>query len=197
MKAPVPPLYSSTSLLGNPPRTDCHPGGTQGKGRRGQPVGRRGQPELIPFRQMEKGSELTGTELESAYLGRSRSEVRESLCGIGLAPQQRDEGNLAVPIARAASAVRGRLRSEDVPEKPGLPHRREAPATLPAKHLAETRKGDGADHELFGNSERCKFRLTRFRSRLTRFRYPLSLGREGSQKAVVSDMRLGYAVCRK
>ena len=152
-----------------------------------------------------KGSELTGTELESAYLGRSRSEVRESPCGYGLAPQEHDECNQAAPIARAASAVRGRLRSEDVPEKPGLPHRREAPATLPAKHLAETRKGDGADHELFGNSERCKFRLTRFRSRLTRFRslsltrfrYPLSLGREGPQKAVVSDMRLGYAVCRK
>ena len=165
---------------GNPPRTGCHPGGTQG-------TGRRGQPELIPFRQMEKGSELTGTELESAYLGRNRSEVRESLCGIGLAPQQRDEGNPAVPIARAPSAVRGRLRSEDVAEKPGLPHRREAPATLPAKHLAETRKGDGADHDLFGNSERCKFRLTHFR-------YPLSLGREGPPESC----SIGYEtrICR-
>jgi hypothetical protein len=170
-----------------PGATRCRPLWLRVRRQRRRGGGRRGQPEPIPFRWMEKGAELTGTEFESAYLGRSRSEVRESLCGIGLAPQQRDEGNLAECRARAP-AVRGRAGETGF-------------ATPPRS------AGNAAREAFGGNAKRGRSRPRPFQQ-LRKVQVqadPLSLtfatrfrsGEKAPQKAVVSDMRLGYAVRRK
>ena len=119
-----------------------------------------GQPELIPFRQREKGTEQTGTLSESARHGRGQPEDRQSLYGAGLIRQERDGGSRAVATARVANDMAARLRSGKHVEEMKLPRGRNAPARRSAKDSEKARKGDGADCDFFGGSKRCKFRLS-------------------------------------
>ena len=134
--------------------------GKNGKKRVSLNLEETGQPELAPFRSMKKGTEQTGTVVESARHNRRRSNNAEFPGGIGPTRQGRDRNNLAVATTPASNDMAARLRAEEHVVKPDLACTQKAPAARSAAHSRKARKRDGADWRVFGTSNRFEFKPT-------------------------------------